>query len=294
MSTQLNLLGGEETNLAQTHVNLFTPPAAATTPSVGPTPSPSLPPPFTYPPAATASTAPEAPIFDISKPFHHRILSGAWKTCSTRYPSKEEWCERARKQKIVRKSLGRGKSMPLPQRDESLDYRLFELIRLDERVDERVDNGGSGAYSNGSHAEPPAEFDEAEASRVIQRLDRATVIKTDRGPDGYTLKLRSNWNSGSSWCYTTHILSIPTMAQALEHERACVYRTDDNALQILRINLEPSGVLYDKLVSGVSGYAGASPSCIPITHKFAVVFELLSAIERDMEGEDEEGPDPEA
>jgi len=214
-----------------------------------------------------ASKPPARKLFNAGEPFSIKIISGGDKTCEVRYPTDQELCERTRKQKMVRKNLGRGKSMPMTTKSEHEDARLFEKIRID--------------------TDGP-EFDDADAAEVIGRLDLATVQDITRNADGYLVTLKAMRYT------TTHTLSVPYRHQVLEHERSSVFRQNDNKLEVLRIALEPSGQLYDTLIKATTGYAEGSR--VPINHKFAIIYELLAFVDREMAGDgddEEEVTDPE-
>ena len=97
--------------------------------------------------------------FDASKEFVVPILSGGEKRCSVRFPTDEEWCGWARRQRSVRRVLGRGKSQTEEIGLGEVNAELFGKIRLDK--------------------DGPV-FDEAEAGAVIGKLERAAVVATRR------------------------------------------------------------------------------------------------------------------
>lgn len=197
-------------------------------------------------------------LFDSSKPIKVRIISGEAKTCEVSWPTDEQWASRARRQRFVRQNIGRGKTRLVPTSSGKLDTELFEQIRLDK--------GG-------------VPFDDAEAAMVISRLDRAQVADVIAEPGGYRITL----DCGKA--QTAHVLKSPTAAQRLKHDRLSAAQETSGRFTETRIALEPSGDLYDALMTASEGYVGA----VPLPHKYAVVFELLQTIERE-----EEDSDPEA
>ena len=226
----------------------------------------------TQPGSAPDAIVPANKLFDASGQVTIVIRSGGDKKCIVRYPTDAEWANRARKQKIVRKSLGRGKSMPIPQRNEGEDLKLFDLIR----------------QANGDDLE----FDAAEASAVVGLLDNARVTDVERNADGYRILLSAS-GPGTAGprvrSYSTvHVLRCPLISQTLAHGRDSVVRMDDDKLQVLRIALEPSADLYNQLVKPelTTGYVPGSP--VPITHKFAIIYELISFVEREMSEDDDD------
>ncbi len=204
-------------------------------------------------------------MFDSKATIKIGILSGSLdrKICVVRYPTDDEWCERTRKLKMVRQTMGRGKSRPVPQRQEAVDAGLFAAIRLD---------------TDG------IAFDAAEAADVIDRLDRAEVTAAKRGPDGFEFSLLAMKKHE-----TEHVLRVPSKQQMLDHQRASIWREDGGRFQEIRVSMGPSVGLYDALLVRNSGYAGA----VPANHKYAIAFELLQEVERAEEAFDED-EDPEA
>jgi hypothetical protein len=200
--------------------------------------------------------------FDTKATLRIGILSGSLdrKVCVVQYPTDDQWTDRTRKLKMVRQAMGRGKSRPVPQHQESVDAALFAAIRQD---------------ADG------VPFDAAEAADVIDRLDRAEVTAAKRGPDGFEFSLLAMKKSE-----TEHVLRVPSKQQMLDHQRASIWREDGGRFQEIRVSMGPSIELYDALLVRNSGYAGA----VPANHKYAIAFELLQEVERaeeDFEGDED-------
>lgn len=170
-------------------------------------------------------------MFDPTKEFLVKILSGTEKACRVRYPPDEEWCARTRRQKAVRRLLGRGRSQYEVAGTEESDAALLAKIRLD--------NDG-------------AEFDAAEAAKVIERLERCQVLDIERAGDRFRIEMRV---AGGR---VAHFLKIPTQKDVLDYGRA-----------------------------SVEGYA--NPEAVPIVHKDVAVVELLAQVEAFQE---EDEPEP--
>lgn len=206
-------------------------------------------------------------MFDVTQPFRITIVSGEKKSCSIKYPADSDWCERTRARKSIRQNIGRGKTRPVPVRSDDQDLRLFQRLRLD--------TGG-------------VEFDASDAAAVIGRLDDCGVTDVSResGLFKLTLELGLRNRTTKEPLRTTHLLRCPTKREQIEHERSSVDVIDGGKMREIRVALEPSGELYDKLLKSTDGYAGE----VPINHKFAVVYELLQEIER-LEEEDDEDPE---
>lgn len=195
-------------------------------------------------------------MFDSSKTFVVPTIDG--KRCVVRFPTDQEWCDRARRQKLIRRDLGRGKSQFDPGRAKAIDADLFARIRQD--------------------ADGP-EFDEHDAAYVIDRLDRATVQNLERAGNEYTVALKV------PGAVTVHVLRIPSQKQVDEYGDASApppihgERTTE-----LRVFLEPAGPLYDAVLARNDGYSGA----VPIIHKLAAVSAMLRDISSRMEEDDPE------
>jgi hypothetical protein len=186
-------------------------------------------------------------MLDLSKPITVPILSGTEKQVKVLFPSDAQWCERARKQRNVRHFLGRGKSQTDEDRGtERLNAELLAKIRQDK-------DGG-------------AVFTPAEATLVLNKLEKARITSVDREGDSYRIVLKTSLGE------VTHVLGIPTAEQMLVHERQSTTTIDGRRDQEIRGYLEPSGEFYDQLLKSNEGYAGA----VPIIHKVAAVVELIA------------------
>jgi hypothetical protein len=87
------------------------------------------------------------------------IVSGEEKRAFVRFPTDAECCDRSRKQKQIRRFLGRDKSQLEVPNSREADAELFEKIVKDK---------------NGS------EFDKSEAAAVVSRLERCKITNTER------------------------------------------------------------------------------------------------------------------
>lgn len=196
-------------------------------------------------------------MFNSSNEFVVPIISGHLKECKLRFPSDEEWCKRARKQRVIRRALGRGRWQYEPVDPEAIDAELFATIRLDQ------------------DGEP---FDEADASTALAKLELAVASDAERSGPGYRIGLKV------PQAVTAHILRIPTQKQMLDYRRASVNIIDARRHQEVRVLLEPAGTLYDKLVESVEGYTGP----VPIIHKAAILTELQATIDAESEESSED------
>lgn len=191
-------------------------------------------------------------MFEKSKTFKINVPSGGdVKTCRLRFPTDEEWMERSRSLQTVRRTIGRGKHVMEAPNGEAVDARLFATIRIDE-------NG-----------QP---FDDAEASVAVRMLDSAEVIDSAAVPEGYRITLSA---FGMEF---THTMKAPLQCDVMEYGRSVVRVVDARRHQEIRISLAPARELYAKLVKSATGYT--TPDDVPVTHKDAVVTELLSLMEQ--------------
>ena len=206
-------------------------------------------------------------MFDRSKEFVVKILSGGEKQCVVRFPTDEEWCERTRGQRAIRRQLGRGRAEYDTSNTEAADAALFLKIRVDE---------------------DGPEFDEAEGSYVVGRLERCQVLDVERIGDRFRIAMQV---AGGE---VAHVLKIPAKRAAIEYGRASVRAIESRRSQEIRLALEPSAELWAKVYVDAEGYHPASgeeiAAAVPIVHKDVAVVELLAAVEA---AQDEDDPDPE-
>jgi hypothetical protein len=196
-------------------------------------------------------------LFNPSAEFVVPIMSGGRKECKVRFPSDAEWCERSRAQRSVRTTLGRGKSQYQVTNAEEVNEALFAKIRLD--------------------TDGP-EFDAAEASKVIERLERCDVVACERIGDQFRIDTRV-----LGGIVTSHVANIPRQKDVLEFGRSSVRSIDSRRTTEVRVVLEPSTELYKKVAVSSEGYAAA----VPIIHQDTVLVELLYQVEAALEDPEE-------
>jgi hypothetical protein len=184
--------------------------------------------------------------------FSVTISSAGEKTCTVRFPTDEEWCERVRKVRVYRTPVGRDKFKSDAPGQLEVDLDLFQRIRLDK---------GDGAV----------EFDAAEASKVITRLDSCRITNTEREGKGFRIWMEVP----SSDDEVSILLRDPTQQQTKTYEDSSMSLLSGRRSQEWRSFLEPAGELFDSLVVSQQGYAAA----VPITHKYAALRELLDQCE---------------
>lgn len=187
-------------------------------------------------------------MFDTTKPFIVEIVSGGIRRAIVRYPTDDEWCQRVKAQRILRHDIGRGRSTsevtPLLQHDDA----LFRVLL------------------NGS--KPEADFDDYEASLVIDTLAKAEVAESASLSDAQLRVTLAVFGKVE----TVHLLRSPRRKEVVDYGRAAVKVTHLQRGAETKLMLEPSGRLYDELIISTEGYE--STSLIPIVHKDAVIVEV--------------------
>jgi hypothetical protein len=198
--------------------------------------------------------------FSSNAEFEIHILSGGEKRCILRWPTDDEWCQLTRKRKVLRESIGRGKSQSRVLGAEASAAELFTKVRIDQ---------------------DGTPFDEAEASAAISKLERCRVVACEREGDAFRITM--NVPGGA----VVHLVNIPLQSDLMAFSRAAAPPIiEGRRSQEIRTFLEPSGELWAKIGTAVSGYAEGS--AVPIVHKDAAITELLQQM-----GAAEEDQDPE-
>lgn len=186
-------------------------------------------------------------MFDTSKEFAVKIISGGEKNCRVRYPTDEEWEWRTSRMKAIRRDLGRGKSQTDIPHPELIDAELLAKIRLD------------------SDGDP---FDPAEAQLAIERLGRCAVMDIQREGSNFRIKTRTISD------VTEHLVGIPKAQAVLELRRGTMSPIDSRRGSEIRFSLLPCGALYDQVKVETVNYANG----VPLIHKDAVVYELMAQV----------------
>ena len=188
-------------------------------------------------------------MFDSRRQFAIPVNSGVKKRCVVRFPTDDEWAARAVKQVAVRHTLGRGES-ELKVAPTGADLELLKKIRIPDEAN--------------------ATFDDAEASVILNRLERAEVLGVEENAEGFTVTLRVLGDKEVS-----ATLRMPTAAQVLAYSRDAVRAVDARRLQRIYVKLPPGAELFDALKVRHEGYADS----IPIVHKCTIVGEVIGKIE---------------
>lgn len=199
-------------------------------------------------------------LFNREAEFTAKIFSGEEKVATLRFPTDQELCDRARKMKVIRKNLGRGKTQTDPGNALELQAALFDKLRLDK--------------------DGPT-YDAADAASFVNKLDRCEITEVEREGNQFrvTMKVPN--------ATVVHVLKMPTQQDVMDFGRNSLSAIDERRQTEIRLRLEPSGELWKKLFVAVEGYKG-NGNGIPITHQDAAVSEVISQMQKLEEEDDPE------
>ena len=193
-------------------------------------------------------------MFDTTQPIDLKVASpdsaDGYKRVSVNFPTDAQLAEHSSKVKLIERNLGRGKSMTDSVPDNKASADLLAAIKV------------SGD-----------ELDDAEAGVIIYRLTRCEV--TGSKHNGNRLSVTLKTPAGP----TTHDLRVASASEVQDFVRSAYppsINLPHNASE-KRYNLAASGYLYDKLDPKPSGYLGN----VPLTHKSAVIGEILNLQNQD-------------
>lgn len=193
-------------------------------------------------------------MFQTNAEFQLSIQSGGRKTAVVRWPTDQEWADRARRKKTIRRWLGRGKSSVDTVDREVADRELWQKIVIQQ----------------------PDNIDDAEIAAFLGRLEYTEILSTERLPGEVVIETQVTdlIRNGEPAFVSKHVLREPTQAQVQNYGKKAIHRLDGRREQISTIRLEAGGELYDALLVRSEGYSGDTP----LPHKDDVVMELLQAI----------------
>jgi hypothetical protein len=197
--------------------------------------------------------------FNTKAEFDIPILSDGEKRAVVKWPPDALWCERSRKRVIVRHVLSAQKTQSDVPAALTADAELFRAICKNGDADN---------------------FNEAEASAIIDRLETCRVIDTVRAGNEISVEMKVPGGR------VTHRLQIPNQKDVREYGAAavrsviCRHHIED------RVRLEPSGDLWAQCKGRAEGYAEGSD--VPIIHKDVAVVEVLSLLRAATEESDPE------
>jgi hypothetical protein len=188
-----------------------------------------------------------------------RTAAGGLIQIPLRWPTDEEWAERARGQKWLTVRKGRGQSQTDLYPGES-DLRLFEKIK-------QSDNGSA----------PPV-LSPGEATQVISAL--ATCTTTDVTITGNDVTLTLETIHGE----VQQSLRMPTADEVANLKRSHFTKELPFNKVELVLNFNAMTKLWDTCGGKGIGYAGA----VPAIHKEAVISELLQFLAREVSARTDE------
>jgi hypothetical protein len=188
------------------------------------------------------------------------VISGGKKSTEVDFPSDKQWCELTSKKKSVKRQTGRG----LGTWED-----LGNQYKIDKEIFDSLNPTGDA-------------LDEFEASKAMEKLAKASIESSERVGDSDQVRITmSVFGKGNQ---VEHVMKMPTLADRVEHERESSSLDPQKRGLVLAVSLEPSGKLFDRLITSSSGYGEGS--VVPIVHKAAALAELI-AFCRKLEEEDE-------
>jgi hypothetical protein len=196
-------------------------------------------------------------LFNREVEFTASIISGGKLTATMRFPTDQELCDRARKLKLVRRNLGRGKSQSDAGNSIEVSAELFERIRVEGE-----------------------NFTPEDAAAFVAKIDKCEVIEVEREGNIFHITMEV---PGAT---VQHSLRMPTQKELVEYGRSSIHAVDDRRSTEIRLRLEPGGELWAKLLVRFTGYKSSDHGAVPITHKDAAVSEVIAQVQR-LEEEDE-------
>lgn len=195
-------------------------------------------------------------MFPHGKIFTVKLPPLGLESADVRWPTDQEWCNRTRRLKIVQTNLGRGKFRTDAENAQKVNSDLFRAICGSE-----------------------TDVDEAEASYVIDQLERCSVDSVDLDGQCFNVKLTAQGRFE-----TAHRLKAPRQKLIVEYRRSLLDETFGRGKSEIRSKLEPAGDLYDAIHESHDGYEGE----VPIIHKQAVVDAVIEKIQAIMDDGPEE------
>lgn len=193
-------------------------------------------------------------MFDSDATFEMKVRGPeGMKTVVLRFPDDVQQGDRVRKQKMVTRDLGRGASESDYEPNHAHDLALIRELMQE-----------------------PVEVDEYEATYLLNRLCRSDAQEAVRVDNTYQIGVKTCAGT------VTLTLAVPTQKDIREYSRTSLRTVNRNhGRQESQVNLESSGLLFDKVFRLSEGLTGA----VPLVFKASAVQELLSVM-RDEEEAD--------
>ena len=165
-----------------------------------------------------------------------------------RWPSDDDWCDRAKRRKILIKNLGRGISETTVESGDA-DLRLFEKVKL-----------------NGAPA-----LTEGEATRVVEAISQCDVTGVQLEGEEAVVELQVMGGA------VHHRLNLPTADQVIKLRKAVRILGMPYNTQEMRIPLEPGVQLWDACAGKSEDYKGP----VPAPHKDTAVRAVIEYLDRE-------------
>jgi hypothetical protein len=172
-----------------------------------------------------------------------------------RLPTNDEMIEYESKQRVIYRDLGRRSGESEAVQNPEADLALFAKLRIDKPADGQ-------------------DFDAAEAGKAIQQITRQKIGSCEREGDGFRITLITRFGS------TVHVIKIP-FEKDLAQYKLSAYKPRDlpYGQEERRFPPEAPMRLYDAAIESIDGYTpNFTTKTVPLHHKRAVIFELVSAI----------------
>ena len=170
---------------------------------------------------------------------------------AVRFPTDEEWCWRARALTAITRNLGR-------------DARRTDVpdeLRIAKELVAKILHGESREE----------DIEEYTARKILETLGQCELAPTqDRIGNVYVIEMIV---PGAT---VTHRLKIPTQRQIGEFEKSNVTATARRNSTEIKLPLEPTGELWEKIQDGVSGYDDISS--VSILHKDVSVKQVIAQV----------------
>lgn len=166
-----------------------------------------------------------------------------------RWPSDEEWCERAKRRKILIKRLGRGTSETSIESGDA-DLRIFDKIKL-----------------NGAPALTPGE-----ATRVMEAISQCDVTGVQLEGEEAIVELQVTGGT------VYHRLKLPSADQVMTLRKSVRILDLPYNTQEMRIHLEPGSRLWDACGGHSEDYVNG---IVPAPHKDTALRAVVEYLDRE-------------
>lgn len=193
-------------------------------------------------------------VFDSHREIEYRMKTETDpKNILVRLPTDDEWAERQRTRKVMRKSIGSMSQIDVDSR--KADEELYQKIRLEGSPD----------------------LDTEEAQFIVKLVTLSEVI--DLTPTDNTCEVLLNVPKAQ----VKHIVKWPSKKDVMK------FQSDSGAIydmnygrQLIKVDPKPAGTLYNKYLISTEGYSNGS---VPLMHKEAVMAAVLQFAEAEAQAQ---------